>query len=280
MVLLPPQKSNYMKIKNCTILITGGASGIGRIMGRIALQQGAKSVAVWDINESNITDTIASHAAYGTTKGYCVDVSSAERVAEAYTETTRDLGPVDIVIQCAGIVTSNKPFHENTLQDINRTMTINAIAPMYVGLSALQDMVARDHGQIATVASAAGMLSMPKMSVYTASKWSTIGWSDSVRIELQRMKSNVKITTIAPYFINTGMFDGVQSKIFPILEPEKTARKILKGIEKDKTFVGIPFKYHFIRFMQGIIPQRPFDWFFGDVFGLYTVMDHFTGRKK
>ena len=46
----------------------------------------------------------------------------------------------------AFIVTTNRPFHENTLQEIDRTMTINAIAPMYVGLAALQDMVARDHG--------------------------------------------------------------------------------------------------------------------------------------
>ena len=268
-----------MKLKDSIIIITGGASGIGRIMGRIALQKGAKAVAVWDINEQNIAATLAEHAAFGVAKGYQVDVSSSARVAEAYAETTRDLGPIDIVIQCAGIVTTNRPFYENTLQEIDRTMTINAIAPMYVGLAALQDMVARDHGQLATVASAAGMLSMPKMSVYAASKWSAIGWSDSVRIELQRMKSRVQITTIAPYFINTGMFDGIKSKVFPILKPEKTARKILRGIEKGKTFVGIPFKYHFIRCMEGIFPERLFDWFFGDVFGLYTVMDHFKGRK-
>ena len=84
-------------------------------------------------------------------------------------------------------------------------------------------------------------------------------------------KFNLKI--IPNYFI------FVYSKVFPILEPEKTARKILRGIEKGKTFVGIPFKYHFIRCMEGIFPERLFDWFFGDVFGLYTVMDHFKGRK-
>ncbi len=269
-----------MKLKDRTILITGGASGIGRIMGRMALQQGAKAVAIWDINEKNIEETVSDHAQYGTVKGYRVDVSSSEAVFEAYQTVGKDLGIIDIVIQCAGVVTSNKTFNENTIQDIDRTMTINAIAPMYVGLAALQDMVARDHGQVVTVASAAGMLSMPKMSIYTASKWSAVGWSDSVRIELQRMKSHVRITTVAPYFINTGMFDGIRSKVFPILDPEKTARKILKAVEKDRTFAGIPFKFHFIRLMQGIFPERLFDWLFGDVFGLYTVMDHFTGRKK
>ena len=92
-------------------------------------------------------------------------------------------------------------------------------------------------------------------------------------------RSRVKATTIAPYFINTGMFDGVNSKIFPILEPEKTAARIIRAIEKDKTFKGLPFPWHFIRFWQGVLPNCIFDWLFGKVFGVYEVMDHFTGRK-
>ena len=117
-------------------------------------------------------------------------------------------------------------------------------------------MIARDKGHICTIASAAGMLSNPKMSIYAASKWAVIGWSDSVRIELQNMKKNVHITTVAPYYINTGMFDGVSSKIFPILDPEKTAAKIVKAIEKNVDFKGIPWSFHFIRLMEGLLPTR------------------------
>ena len=50
-----------MNIKGSTLLITGGASGIGRIMGRLALQQGAEAVAIWDINEQHIEETVAAH---------------------------------------------------------------------------------------------------------------------------------------------------------------------------------------------------------------------------
>ena len=124
------------------------------------------------------------------------------------------------------------------------------------------------------------MLSMPKMSVYSASKWSVIGWSDSVRIELAKMKSKVRFTTVAPYFINTGMFDGVSSKIFPILDPENTARKIIRAIERNKDFRGIPFGFHFIRFWQAVLPVALFDYVFGTIFGIYHTMDHFTGRKN
>lgn len=269
-----------MRIKDSTVLITGGASGIGRIMGRMALEKGAKALAIWDINEQNIADTLSTHSKLGTVKAYRVDVSSYENVKEAYEATCADLGQVDIIIQCAGIVTSNKPFNENTAVEIDRTISINTIAPMYVGMVALNDMIKRDRGQIVTIASAAGMLSLPKMSIYAASKWGAIGWSDSVRIELHMRKSRVQMTTIAPYFINTGMFDGVESRIFPILDAEKTSEKILKATEKGKIFKGLPFSFHFIRLMQAILPVKVLDFIFGEFFGIYHVMDHFTGRKK
>ena len=93
------------------------------------------------------------------------------------------------------------------------------------------------------------------------------------------MKSKVRMTTVAPYYINTGMFGGVQSRIFPILDPLKTSKKILRAIEKSSDFRGIPWSFHFIRFWQGLLPTRFFDWFFGDVFGIYHTMDNFTGRR-
>ena len=179
----------------------------------------------------------------------------------------------------SGIVTGNRTFDKNSLDEIERTMRINAVSPMLVAHAMISDMIERDHGHICSIASAAGMISNPKMSVYAASKWAVIGWSDSVRIELHRMKSKVRMTTVAPYYINTGMFGGVQSRIFPILDPLKTSKKILRAIEKNIDFRGIPWSFHFIRFWQGLLPTRFFDWFFGDVFGIYHTMDNFTGRR-
>ena len=269
-----------MKIKDSVVLITGGASGIGRIMGRRALEMGAKSVAVWDINPTNLDEVVRAHSQLGTAKGYIVDVSDYEAVQEAYRQTVADLGAVDILINNAGVVTTNKTFDQNTKQDIDRTLTINTMAPMYVAQAVLPDMIKRDRGHICNIASAAGLLAVPRMSVYVASKWATMGWSDSVWIELKSMKSHVHVTTMAPYFINTGMFEGVKSWFFPILDPEKTAKRTLRAIEKNKRFKGMPFSFRFTRMMQGILPMRGADWIFGELFGIYHAMDHFTGRKK
>lgn len=268
------------KIKGNCVLITGGASGIGRIMGRMALEKGARQLVIWDINDTNITTTVNEYAKIGNVKGYRVDVSNSVQVKETAEITRKECGNVEIVINCAGIVTSNSTFDKQTTDEIERTIQINTIAPMVVAQQFLPGMIERNVGHVCNIASAAGMISNPRMSVYVASKWGIIGWSDSVRIELKQMKSKVRFTTIAPYFINTGMFDGVKSRIFPILKPEPTARKIIRSIERNRNFKGIPFGYHFIRFCQALLPTSIFDYIFGEVVGIFHAMDNFTGRKK
>ena len=269
-----------MKFENANVLITGGASGIGKIMGRMALEKGAKCFIIWDINLVGIEATRKELSKYGKVKGYVVDVSNNEIVNVAYRKTVEDCGEIDILINCAGIITSNKTFDQQTPEEIVKTMSINTIAPMFVARAMLPDMLKRNRGHVCTIASAGGMISNPKMSVYAASKWGVIGWSDSVRIELQEMKSDVHFTTVAPYYINTGMFVGVKSRIIPILKPEYVAKRVIRAIERNKAFRGIPFGFHFIRFWQAILPTRVFDFFFGQVFGIYHTMDQFTGRKR
>ncbi len=278
-----------MHIKGTNVLITGGASGIGRIMGRICLEKGASNLIVWDINQANIDKTEAElsdvkPAEAGVSKGqihsYIVNVSDPQAIKSAYEKVKSEVGEVDILVNCAGIVRGNNTFDKQTVQDIDLTMDINANAPMYVALAVLPDMLRRDRGHICNIASAAGMLGVPKLSVYCASKWAVIGWTESMRVELKQARSHVRVTSVAPYFINTGMFDGVNSKVFPILDPDKTAAKIIRAVEVGKSFRGIPFAYHFIRIWQGLLPNFLFDFIFGKVFGVYSVMDHFTGRRK
>ena len=277
-----------MKVIGTNVLITGGASGIGKIMARICLEKGAENVIIWDVNPANLDNTLIELGTVkplvkGVSQGhlhtYQVNVTDNNAITSTYQKVKSEVGDVDILINCAGVVRGNNTFDRQTVQDINLTMDVNATAPMLVALQILPDMLRRNCGHICNIASAAGMLGMPKLSVYCASKWAVIGWTESMRVELKQARSKVKVTTVAPYFINTGMFDGVNSKIFPILKPEKTAAKIIKGIEKGKSFAGIPFSYHFIRICQALLPNVLFDYFFGEIFGIYSVMDHFTGRK-
>ncbi len=267
------------QIKDKNVLITGGASGIGKIMGRICLEKGAKNLIIWDVNPISLEQTRKELNTIGTVTTYSIDITDDQAVVKTYQQVLEQFGRIGVLINCAGIVRGNKTFNHNTIEDVRLTMNVNSIAPMVLSLQALQPMLDANEGHICNIASEAGMISNPKMTVYAASKWAVIGWSDSLRIELSEAKSNVHVTTIAPYYINTGMFDGVESPIFPILDPEKTAKKIIRAIEKNKDFCGLPWGFHFVRFMQGILPTKVFDFLFGTVFGIFKAMDHFTGRR-
>lgn len=280
-ILLPLDvlKQEIMKIKNSTLLITGGASGIGKLLAQTALDRGAKAVVIWDINQANIDLTLAELNQQGVVYGYKVDVSDNQEVLKTYYLTKETCGQIDILVNCAGIITSNKTFDLLSEEEIVRTMNINALAPMFVARAIIPDMIKRGKGHICNITSAAGMISDPYMSVYGASKWAATGWSDSLRIEMKKMNKGVKVTTITPYYIKTGMFEGVKSPFIPILKPEYVTKRIIRAIERNTGFRGIPFGIHFIRFWQFILPTAIFDAFFGEVVGLYHAMDNFTGRK-
>lgn len=266
------------KFENKTVLITGGASGIGAIMARLLLERKAK-VIIWDIDAKNLEKVRSKYATLGTMTAIHVDVSNLADIREAANRILLDFGGIDILINNAGIIVGSY-FHEHSVTDISRTMDINAYAPMFITHAFIANMLAKNDGHICNIASSGGLLSNPKMSVYVASKWSLVGFSDSLRLEMEQLNKNIKVTTVMPYYINTGMFDGVRSKI-PILEPEATALTIIKAIEKNKKMVTVPgYMYHLTRIAQGILPIAIFDWLTGNVLGIYKTMDQFTGRKK
>lgn len=266
-----------MNFQNKTVLITGGASGIGRIMGRKVLERGGKLV-IWDISVQNISDTLQELEPKGEVKAWKVDISDYQQISSAATEVKRAFGEINVLINNAGIIVG-KYFHEHTTAEIARTMDINANAPMYVTQQFLTEMINRGEGYICNIASAAGLMANPKMAVYVASKWALTGWSDSLRVEMEELKTGVGVTTVMPYYISTGMFDGVKSSIIPILKPENAAEKIIRGIEKGKVFVKMPLIVRFVRFAQALLPVRVFDLVVGRGLGIYKTMADFSGRK-
>ncbi|WP_086478459.1 SDR family oxidoreductase [Arenibacter amylolyticus] len=266
------------KLEGKTVLITGGASGIGKIMVRLMLERNANLI-IWDINQEKIDDTQTEFSNIGKVVGYHVDVSNITQIQETAKKVKQEIGVVDVLINNAGIIVG-KYFSEHSVSEISKTMEINANAPMLITREFLEDMINQNSGHICNIASSGGLISNPRMSVYAASKWSLIGWSDSLRLEMKQMNKNIHITTIMPYYINTGMFDGVRSKL-PILEPEATALTIVRAIEKNKKILSIPgYIYRLTRFGQALMSINVFDWFAGNVLGIYKTMEHFTGHNK
>lgn len=268
-----------MNFKGKTVLITGGCSGIGKIMARKSLERGCKKVIIWDIDEQGLVTTKREFSSLGgEIHIFQIDLSKLDEIKIAAQRVKTEVGNVDILINNAGIVVGTY-FHEHTHAQIQKSMAINSLALMHTTLEFLPAMITQNSGAVCNIASSAGLISNPKMSVYASSKWAAIGWGDSVRLEMDQLKKNISVTTIMPFFINTGMFDGVKSKVLPILEPERSSERIIAAIEKETKMLAMPLPYWFIRLSQGILPVPVFDWVMDNVFGIYDTMKEFTGRK-
>ncbi|GBD88451.1 putative oxidoreductase SadH [bacterium BMS3Abin03] len=268
-------------ISGKTVLITGGASGIGKLMGERVLEEGAEQLVIWDIDEANLKKTTEEFKSQNfNILPYLIDISKTESVIETAKKVKDDAGAIDILINNAGVVVG-KNFVEHTHRDIDFTMSINADAMMHITLEFLPDMITKGSGHIVNISSAAGYVGNPKMSVYAASKWAALGWSESLRIELEKLGKDLHVTTVTPYYINTGMFEGVKSNpLLPILDPDKVVSAIIKAIKKNKLFVRKPFLIKLTPLVKGILPTRAFDWFGGKFLGVYKSMNGFVGHKE
>ncbi|WP_067689659.1 SDR family oxidoreductase [Nocardia jejuensis] len=266
------------------VLVTGAAMGLGKSFAQRAVAERAADVVLWDINEEALKETAAELAAQGSSRvhHYVVDVSDRDAIAEAGAAVRAEVGDIDVLINNAGIVRGNGYFWETTNKvDIDKTMAINSLAPMYVTLEFLPAMVSgKRESRVMTIASSAGLVSNPRMSVYAASKWAALGWSDSVRLELEQSgNDHVKFTTVCPTYINTGMFDGAKGFLFtPILEPDHVVDTSWNEMKKGAALVVMPWTSRLNRAITGLLPLKVRDFYLNSV-GVYHSMDEFKGRK-
>jgi short-subunit dehydrogenase len=268
--------------KSKTVLVTGGARGLGKLMAKKALQRKAKSVILWDIDEIKLNETTAEFEQKGyTVHPYIVDVSNKEDIEWAANDVLANIGEVDILFNNAGIVAGSKRFVEHTDKEMQATMDINILGVMRVAKAFLPAMLQQGFGHIINIASAAGLVANPNMSVYAASKWAVIGWSESVRLEMEADAPNVKILTVTPSYINTGMFEGVKPPLLtPMLDPDEFVERVMKGVERNEINLKAPFVVNALPILKGVLPTRIFDVVAGDLFGVYKSMDTFKGKDS
>lgn len=267
--------------KNKTILITGGASGIGLLMGKSALKQHAAHLVIWDVSQENIDEAHRQLAQYdGNVHSYKVDIAKPDQIYQASKKVQQQFGPVDILINNAGIIVG-KLFEQHSTDDINRTIAINLTGAMHVTNAFLPNMTEQKSGHIVNIASAAGLMANPGMSVYAASKWGVIGWSESLRLEMEQNQTGVRVTTVQPSYIDTGMFAGVKPPLFtPLLKPQEISDAIIRAVQKNKILLRKPFMVKMTPFLKGIMPARMFDFIGGKLFSVYTSMETFEGRSS
>lgn len=266
------------------VLVTGAASGMGRLYALRAAREGAGVVILWDVDADALAGTAAEVAALGARAvPRTVDLADRAEIAGAAREARAE-GPLALLVNNAGIVRGAYFWDHAPDRDIALTMDINALAPMYATLEFLPDMMAAAGRprRILNVASAAGTVSNPRMSVYAASKWAVIGWSDSLRLELEQQGyGHLKVTTFCPSYISTGMFEGARGPLLtPLMTPEDAVDRAWRATAAGRPLLIAPAMATLGKVLKGILPVRAWDFVGGKVFGIYTTMDSFTGRDE
>jgi all-trans-retinol dehydrogenase (NAD+) len=260
------------------VVITGGAAGMGRLVAHKAAARGAH-VVLWDIDGEALDRVVGEITnERGTVSGFVCDVGDREAVADVAAATRASCGDPQVLVNNAGVV-SGRRLLEVEDEMIERTFRVNAMAPFWVTRALLPAMVAANSGHIVTVASAAGLIGVDRLSDYSASKFAAVGFNESLRAELRRIAPGVRTTVVCPYFVDTGMFAGVRTRfsaLLPILKENDVALRIVKAVENDQRQVFMPAMVNLVPLMRAL-PVPLFD-AVADLFGINAAMDRFTGR--
>jgi 2-dehydro-3-deoxy-L-rhamnonate dehydrogenase (NAD+) len=175
-----------------TVVITGGASGLGFACAKRFLEEGAR-VSLWDANSAALAE---SKKTLGDVHTIEVDVCSHEQVAAAARQSREFLGTIDVLVNSAGITGATVPVHEFPIESWLRVLDVNLNGVFYCCREIAPVMTGQRYGRIINVASVAGKEGNPNASAYSASKAGVIGFTKSLGKELAT--SGVLVNCITP----------------------------------------------------------------------------------
>jgi len=215
------------------VAITGGARGIGLATATLLHERGAK-VAIGDIDENTLKE---SAERLGLTTYARLDVTDPDSFAAFLDLVERELGPVDVLVNNAGIMPTgllvDEPDHVT-----RRILDINVLGVITGSKLAAQRMVPRGRGHVINVASLAGETYAPGVATYCASKYAVVGFTDSARVEYR--DAGVQFSIVMPPFVNTELTAGTRGvKFFKNVEPEAIAEAIARLIVKPRPRVRV-----------------------------------------
>ncbi|KAA1251899.1 SDR family oxidoreductase [Mycobacterium simiae] len=221
------------KVREKVIVITGGARGIGLATATVLHGLGAK-VAIGDVDEATVKESGADLGldVYGK-----LDVTDRESFSDFLDQVERQLGPIDVLVNNAGIMPVGRIIDEPDAVT-RRILDINVFGVILGSKLAVQRMVPRGQGHVINVASLAGELYAAGLATYCASKHAVVAFTDSARLEYR--EAGVRFSMVSPTFVNTELTAGTAGvKGFKNAEPSDIADAIVKLIAHPKPRVRV-----------------------------------------
>lgn len=233
--------ANQKSVKGQVVLITGAARGLGRELALRFSKLGAK-IACVDVDETGNNETaqlIKDEG--GVAVSYKCDVSNREQIKELHSKVRNDLGPVDILINNAGIVWGHLYVDPSKDQFIIDQINVNLMGQIWMNREILPSMLERNSGHIVAMSSLSSRAGVAGINTYTVSKWGTNGMMESLNNELKVFNSAVKTTTIMPFFVETN--PKVTAKLnlrFPEIPTPVAGEVMIKGILEEQRIFSVP----------------------------------------
>lgn len=249
---------SHFDLTGAHALVTGASSGIGEAIALELAARGARVSIAARRRERLEALAARIHEKGGTAEIFETDLGKRGAARKLAQEAAKRCGPVEVLVNNAGVSGGLESFSEKTARSVRRTMEINLMAPMELAHEVIGTMVDRDHGAIVSVSSVSAFFPAPGTTTYVATKRGLWGLDDVLRAELAG--SGVHVLSVFPGPVQTDMLraafetpTGAQMKRMPRGTPEELARLVCEGIEKRRNHLVYPGAYALTRWLTPLL---------------------------
>jgi short-subunit dehydrogenase len=245
------------QIANRVAAVTGGARGIGRAIADRLLREGTK-VAILDLDAAEaIACAQALGGADSEVRAYALDVTRLDDVRDTLERVEADLGPVDFLINNAGIMPLG-PFLEQSPASDRRQVEVNLFGVLNGMRAVLPQMAARRRGHIVNIASVAGCMPAPYAAVYSATKYAVIGATESIRFEYAG--SGIDFSYILPALVDTELISGTgRPRYPPPVHPKDVADAVVRALRTGRVEIFVPRFSRLSVLLPALLPRRVYE---------------------
>lgn len=249
-----------MDLTDKVVVVTGGSAGLGEQICYEAAKRGA--IVVTCARRINLIGQVREHCSELSGKAayaFQLDIADPESVESVIEKIADEVGTVDVLVNNAGFGMF-KDFTEFDLADAKKMFDVNVLGMMYFTQKIALSMVEKRQGHIFNVASMAGKMATPKSTIYSATKFAVLGFSNALRLELK--PANVWVTTINPGPIATEFFDKadpsgnyLENLGGIVLDPNKLAVTIVNKMGKPTREINRPVIMEGASRLYGLFPH-------------------------
>jgi 3-oxoacyl-[acyl-carrier protein] reductase len=232
-----------MNLQGKTALITGASRGIGRAIALEFAHQQCQCLILVARNLDRLQTVAAEVEALGVRAVVLpLDLTQPIEVNVAVAHAWRNHGPIDCLINCAG-VSHQVPFLQAQLPHVQSEISTNLIGTYTITRLLARRMAAYRHGHIVNVSSLMGKVAAPTMATYSATKFAILGFSQALRGELAPY--NVKVTTLLPTLTDTDMVRHFHwFRFVQPISPEHVAQALVRGLQSNSPEILVGWQTH------------------------------------